>query len=669
MPSLLLKKILDPFKDRRKVYELLVGILLLLLMSGLGASRVLDPFEMLFLDWRFQLRGEKTFPKEITIIGIEEASLDKFGRWPWPSRDNHAQFMSLLKQPAFRPSVVGFDILFESESATDPQGDENFVYHTKGLEGRAIMAYFFEKGAGQSYEYSEAKEKYLEKFSLPDSKDAPERLSEADKVSLPYLELAKVCSLAFVNTPKDPDGRTRSVQLLWKYLGKIYPSMDLLAVVNYLDAKLEDVRLERRAVVITKSKAGPRVIPVDEKGEMLIHYYGSVEKISKASFIQIMEAHAGWIQGKKPDTEFLRARLKDKIVIVGTSALGIEDFRVTPFRESEPGISLHAQVIGNILEQDYLRRARPPVSYGALILLGLAVILATMFYRITDSLPTTIGLGVLYFLIAAAVFSKGIWLDVAVHEATVVALFIGITSFRYFTALEELRRTQEQLIQSTKMASLGQLSAGIAHEFRNILNAVNLHVEFCSQPDVPPEKVTKYLGVIKGIMTNANLILNGLLTFARKSESVKKPGNMKKTIEDTLLLIEKEMMRHSIEVKTEIVEVPEISYDAGQISQVLMNLMNNARDALKDRQGKQITIGLKPKGEGVLLDIGDNGSGIPPQVLKRLFEPFVTSKPAGQGTGLGLSVCHGIIRNHGGEISVTTAPEKGTTWHIFFPKT
>jgi two-component system, NtrC family, sensor kinase len=164
------------------------------------------------------------------------------------------------------------------------------------------------------------------------------------------------------------------------------------------------------------------------------------------------------------------------------------------------------------------------------------------------------------------------------------------------------------------------------------------------------------------------MILEGLLVFARKSESVKRPGNLKKTLEDALLLVEKDMMRHEIKCDITLEEVPEISYDAGQISQVMMNMMNNSRDALKDRPNKQISLKLYQNEDKICMDIGDNGSGIPPQVLKRLFEPFVTSKPAGKGTGLGLSVCHGIIRNHGGEIKVTTAQDQGTTWHITLPK-
>ncbi|MBI3316708.1 MAG: CHASE2 domain-containing protein [Candidatus Omnitrophica bacterium] len=666
-PASLFKKLADICTDRRRIYEVLVGLFLLLVMSGVASQRWLDPFENLFLDLRFQVRGEKPFPQEITLVGIDEPSLDVFGRWPWP-RDRHAALINILRQTPFRPAVVGFDILFENKNTSDPKGDDALVYQSGQLKEQMIMAYFFEKGSARSYEKDGEKELLLERFAFPPSKDDPEKLESYDKVSLPFLELSRSSGLAFANTPTDSDGRTRYAQLLGRYDGKIYPSMDLLAILAYLEVDIKDVQIERRAIVIEQSKVGRKVIPVNKKGELLINYYGESDDIPSVSFVGILEGAKAWMGGGK--AQDLKA-LKGKIVLVGITALGMGiDRRATPFHQYEPGISLHAQVLANILENEYLRRAPGWASYLALIVTGFCVILATMFKKINRSLPTVLALQLLYFLVAQIFFSHGVWIDVAVQEVTMLTLFTGISSFRYFLALEELKRTQEQLIQSTKMASLGQLSAGIAHEFRNILNAVNLHIEYCSLPGTPPERVIKYLGTVKGIMTNANLILNGLLTFARKSESVKTPGRMKKTVEDTVLLVQKAMLQHTIELKTELEEVPKIAYDSGQISQVIMNLINNGRDAFKDKpEGREITLRLKSVPNGIQLDIADNGCGIPPQVMKRLFEPFVTSKPAGKGTGLGLSVCHGIIRNHGGDIKVTTAQGKGTTWHIFLPQT
>ena len=655
----------DPrFPDKRRLLELSIGILIFLVMSVVASCRVLDGFENLFLDMRFKLRGQKPFPQEIRLVAVDEASIDVFGRWPW-ARDIHAELLGSLKHPSFRPAVLGYDFLFEHKNPNNPAGDERLGFQVRGLEDRVVMAYFFEKGVGASFERNPTREKNLERFALPDSKDF-RGIDQADKVSLPFEEISRSALLAFVNTPVEPDGRTRRAQLLMRYNGKVYPSMDLLMALSFLGARIEDVKLLKDGIYIEKSRLGPRLIPLTGEGSLMINYYGAMDRIQSHSFLEVLKTKREWMKGG-PAPELLKS-FKDKAVLVGVTALGLGDRRVTPYGEYESGIGLHAQVLANILEGDFLRRAPARVSYGAFLVIGLAAIFLTMFLPISRSLLSVTGLGLAYFFAAHAAFLKGLWVDVAVHELTLAVLFIGITSFRYFLALEELRRAQEQLIHAAKMACLGELSAGIVHEFRNILNAINLNVECCMRPGISPEKMTRYADMFRRIMESANMILEGLLTFARKSESLRVPGNLKKTVENTLLLMEKEMIRHQIEVKTELGEVPEIAYDAGQISQVIMNMMNNARDAFKEDAEKQITLRLGVLHDRVCLQIADNGSGIAPEVLKRLFQPFVTTKVAGKGTGLGLSVCHGIIRNHGGDIKVKTAEGQGTTWQIFLPR-
>jgi signal transduction histidine kinase len=656
------------FEDPRKLYELAIGLVLLLLLTAVTVFRSLDALEMLFLDLRFQLRGVRPFPQNIVVVGVDEASLDAFGRWPW-SRDKHAKLIDMLNHKAFRPEALFFDMLFEERDTRFPHGDDELLYRAQKFKSNLFMAYFFEKGINtaytERYERHPEKEKRLEDFAISESGDAPEDLEVYDKVSLPFLELSQAAQLVFVNTPTDRDGRTRRAQLLAKYNGKIYPSADLLLALQHWGAGVKDIRLSKREIVIENQAFGRKTVPINSRGELLINFYGPSHLVPAASFLGILDSGKGWMQGKDPE---LLNSLRDKILMVGLTALGTEDRRTTPVDRDGPGVNLHAHTLANILEQWFLARAPLGYSLAGLWITGLLTIFCTMLLKITRCLPAVFSLILVYFGITQLIFVNGLWMDFASAGLSIVVLFIGITSFRYFTALEELKRTQAQLIQAAKLASLGEMSAGIAHEFRNILNAVNLNAEMLTKPDLPPEKVLKYGEMLKKIMTSANAILEGLLLFARQSGSVKAPGNLKKVMEETMLLLEKEMIRHQIELTVELDEVPEISFDRGQISQVLMNMVNNSRDALKDRENKQIKIALKDDVKTLRIDIEDNGSGIPPQVLKRLFQPFVTSKAAGKGTGLGLSVCHGIIRNHGGEIKVTTVQNQGTTWHIHLPK-
>lgn len=653
--------------DRRKKFELIIGLVLFLVLSGIFFSRGFESLELLSLDWRFQLRGPKPFPSEVALIYIDEVSLDIYGRWPW-SREKHSNLLRLLSYDFSKPAVLAYDVLFEYRNEFRPQDDADLIRWSKAIGQDLVMSYFFEWGRVYPYEQDAAKEKRLRDFAISVSGHDPKRILAADKLSLPFHALADVTSLGFVNAFVDPDGRTRKVPLLIRYEGRVYPSLALVTMMRYLGVNARDVTLEGKRILIRKNGVILRQIPVSDKGEMLVHYFGKADNIRHISFAQALKWGADWQNGEVLSEEL--QGLKDKIVLVGVSALGLpQDRKVTPFFESDPGVSVQAQAVANILKGSYLVRA--PRSYAnlAFFIVALVTIFTTMFLRISRSLPVILGLGVLYFAGCHIFFLAGYWVELAAVEISIALIFTGITCFRYFTALEELKRTQEQLIHSVKMASLGQLSSGIAHEFRNILNAVNLHVEFASRPEVPPERIRHGLEKIKEIMAHANRVLTGLLTFARKKQSVKVPGNLKKTIEETVILVEKEMVRHGIILKTELEDIPEVSYDSGQISQVIMNLINNGRDALKDREAeKEIILRLKNLPDRIRLDIADNGCGIPKDVMKRLFEPFVTSKEAGKGTGLGLSVCHGIIRNHGGDIKVTTAKGKGTTWHIFLPK-
>ncbi len=649
--------------DKRKKIELVVGGALLLVTSLAGLTGWIDPLEYLFLDLHFKLRPARPFPDKIAVIGVDEVSLDSLGQWPWP-RDHHAALIGLLRYEPFRPRVVGYDLLFESRSLANPTGDLSLAYQIKSFPNPLVTAYFFEKSSAKQAE-EHPNEKRLQTFAVPGSRALPEGLEEANRVSLPYDDLAGATDLAFVNTPLDSDGKTRHAQLLMRYRGKIYPSMDLLIALRALEAKLEDVRVHPRKVVIQKSRMGRIEIPVNKNGEMLINYYASSQSIHAYSFVQILNAGKLWMAGE--DSPDILLALKDKIVVVGVTALGLGDRRVTPMARYETGVSLHAQAIANILEGNFL--ARPPawIAFLLWLLAGALALGVTLFLHFRRALPAVFVLAAGCFAGAQGAFMLGLWLPLAGPLMVILVVFIGVTSSHYFTALEELKRTQHQLIQSTKMAALGELSAGMAHEFRNILAAISMNVDYAAIASSSPERVKQSLDHVQEVMKSAKTILNSLLTFARKSEPNSVPGNLKRTIESTLMFLEKDLEMNSIEVIRELEEVPVFAYDSGQISQVLMNLIRNARDALLTQEKRSITLRLKAETKSVRIEVQDNGPGIPEKVRKHLFQPFVTTKPEGQGTGLGLSVCHGIIHSHGGEITALSVQGQGTTWKILLP--
>ncbi|HTL48102.1 MAG TPA: CHASE2 domain-containing protein [Verrucomicrobiae bacterium] len=655
------------FSDKHRRWELVIGLSVLSVMLLIASRGVLEPVESLLLDARFLMRGERRLPPGVVMIGIDEASLDhpRSGPWPW-TRSNHARLLYQLDQDASRPAALGYDLLFESEDPKDETGDSSLTVRAEEWGGRLTLGYFFEKGYRSRYEKDPAKEQRLKEFALPVSGPPPAHLEKFDKVALPFSGLAKSTSLGFSNIPRDRQGVTRRLRLIAGYRGSVYPSLELMLLLKFWNAAPSDVKVMKDKIVVGR-KEGKKIIPLTPEGDVLINFYGKT--LPPSAYYPFILASESEDLMTPAQAQEMKKAMKDAIVLVGRTALSLQDTHNTPFDHSEPGLMVRAQGLASILEGKTLRRAGPAASAAVLFLMGALVMFVVMFLSLPQAMALTAALGIGYFLAAYVFFLNNIWLDVAEPEAGLLLVFLSMVSFRYFTALEELKKMQQELIHSAKLATVGQISSGMAHEFRNILHAIKLHVEGCTREGVSPERIQKYMGVIFKTMENAEMILNGILTFSRKNQSDKKPGSLKKTVEDTLLLLNKELLYQRMHVETQLDDVAIFDFDAGQMSQVIMNMINNARDALKESENKVVMIRLREDASSAYLDIADNGPGIPPHVLKKLFQPFVTTKAEGQGTGLGLSVSRSIVHNHGGEITVNTVQGQGTAWHIMLPKT
>jgi CheY-like chemotaxis protein len=234
--------------------------------------------------------------------------------------------------------------------------------------------------------------------------------------------------------------------------------------------------------------------------------------------------------------------------------------------------------------------------------------------------------------------------------------------------LEELKQQQQELLQASRMAALGTFSAGIAHEFNNILAAVMGQAQLGLKNDEEGEK-NRSFDIIVRACRNGSSITKSLLTFARRREPDWGINYVQDAVEDTLALVERELTKNNITIVRRIEMVPPTRCDLGQIGQVVLNLLTNARDALKERSDGRVIVSLLQLQDQIELSVADNGVGIAPEVREKIFEPFVTTKPQGQGTGLGMSICYGIVTNHGGTIAVDSVVGQGTTMTIRLPIT
>ena len=243
-------------------------------------------------------------------------------------------------------------------------------------------------------------------------------------------------------------------------------------------------------------------------------------------------------------------------------------------------------------------------------------------------------------------------------------------------ALEKLRRAQDNLVRSEKLASMGRLVAGIAHEINNPVNAVinslgpledivrKIAAGQADSPTAMAKEAEEILVVVQRGASRTKAIVQALHGYARGDDSVQREVNLARSVDETLGLLQ-HRLRH-VTVKKEIEQGVRINGFAGQIDQVLMNLFTNAAQAIGDKGGT-IRVAALNEDSRVLLTVADDGPGIPEEFLPRIFDPFFTTKDVGEGSGLGLSIVHGIIERHGGHIEVDSQPGQGTKFSISFP--
>jgi signal transduction histidine kinase/ActR/RegA family two-component response regulator len=237
----------------------------------------------------------------------------------------------------------------------------------------------------------------------------------------------------------------------------------------------------------------------------------------------------------------------------------------------------------------------------------------------------------------------------------------------------ELQQKQDELIRSSKLAALGTFSAGIGHEFNNLLAGIMGFAQIGLQSSSVDDK-NEALDVAVRACLRGRSITGGLLTFARRDEAQRGLHLLQNIVDETLLMVERELAKLNITIQRRFTPVMPTVCDAGQISQVVLNLLTNARDAMADTGGGIITIDLGQQGEWIELVVSDTGSGIPAELIDQVFQPFMTTKGAlggstTPGTGLGLAICHGIIQSHGGEIGISSVLERGTSVTLRLPLT
>jgi PAS domain S-box-containing protein len=232
--------------------------------------------------------------------------------------------------------------------------------------------------------------------------------------------------------------------------------------------------------------------------------------------------------------------------------------------------------------------------------------------------------------------------------------------------ITEFKRLLDQTIQSEKLAEVGRLTAGIAHEINNPLAMVAYATELLKREKPLSSFQEEMLEKIEMEVERLKNLTGGLLSFSSSRDTQNRIVNLNDLILEVLKLLRFELQRKSIEFVTEFGEIPVLRVDPNKIKQVIINLVMNAAHAMQGQGKITVTTGMNESGM-LELQVKDSGPGIPTEIQEEVFAPFFTTKPEGEGTGLGLYICQNIIREHGGTMTLESQPGEGTVFCISFP--
>jgi two-component system NtrC family sensor kinase len=260
--------------------------------------------------------------------------------------------------------------------------------------------------------------------------------------------------------------------------------------------------------------------------------------------------------------------------------------------------------------------------------------------------------------------------DLVLVESLATSAAIALENARLYKNLrlrmEELKNTQAQLIQSAKMAAIGELAAGVAHELNTPLTSVMGYSELLLEHVVPDDPDRKKLEIIVRQSCQARDIVRSLLSFSRQDAFHREMVNLNQVIEETMMLLRSRMQSHGVNLVEQLApDLPPLLMDMSRMKQVFLNLITNALQAMPGEG--TLTIRTERNENKVVAHIRDTGEGISEENLPRIFEPFFTTKPVGQGAGLGLAVSLGIVQEHGGQVQVDSHVGEGSTFTVWLP--
>jgi adenylate cyclase len=482
---------------RKTLIPTMIGIVITLVFCGLALIKFV-PFErveLLLYDLRYHIQGRLAPPKDIVIVGIDDRSIERIGRWPW-DRSRIASVVDILKDMGAK--VIAVDIIF-----SEPWKDDDVLSESMKRAGNVIFPIVFDFAS----EKRKISEGVLYESSFPMVRSEANFKTfppiRANNVLLPLTKFARAAkTLGHINMIPDRDGVLRWEMMAIEFDGEVFPSLGLQAARVFMDLPMEAMTLKAAEGV----QLGDTFIPTDFWNRTLIRYYGPPGTIPGISVLDLI------------DNKVSPSMVKGKVVLVGaTSAVGIYDLRVTPAGVM-PGVEKHANVIGSILRKDFIRKISNLTNTVIVFVSGIAFLLLIVRLKaVSGAILSVAFVAALYGVTHYFFFAKNLWIDLSYPGNNILVTYLAVTAYRYSTEERYAKRIRgmfssyvtekvvNELIRNPNLARLG----GERREITVLFSDVRGFTTFSERHQ--PEEVVAILNEYLGEMTNIIFRWDGTL--------------------------------------------------------------------------------------------------------------------------------------------------------------
>ena len=641
-------------------------------------------------------------PNSTVIVEIDDKSLKAFGQWPWP-RVVTSELIHKITNA--NPSAVILDIVFSERDRSSPDTIQMFYRDFFDLDIR--VEGIPESLVNNDQILSDALTQsttILPIFSdismdnkaclLPSSKVQDQRTKtihfetiNAMVCSLPiYQKRAK--GIGHIHAVADSDGTLRRLSMFMRYHDELIPTLGIAAL------SLQPISISPTSIASLSGdvefQVGEKQFAADIQGNALLTFY----PLKSYKTVSAYDLLSGKIDPKI---------LNKKYVFVGTTALGLDTWHTIGNARIIPGVYLHATTIENILNRDL--KVQPSIYpiFNIFLSMLIAMILLVLMKQ-----KRYLSILISFFLVLIVSFtftfiawkhaiypSIGYFLVPLITYLFILSMLMFVIDYRESKRfIEAIQRSSEQkkrlkseldrseseleyqkamLFQQSKLAAMGEMIDNIAHQWRQPLNTLGVIVQDTQYAHRSGKLDQSYIkSMTAESMEQIEFMSQTIEDFRNfvKPNQKNTPFNLNEPIEQSLILLSGMFEAHAISISTEYSKKELMIYgSASELKQVMINILNNARDALIDKNPLNPTIIIRTFGDDMygVITIQDNGGGIDPEHISRIFEPYFTTKEEGKGSGIGLYMSYAIIRTKMGGIIEVSNVENGTLFTLMIP--